>query len=695
MSASIARQKGGADIIVIDSDSEGEDDLDRKPAAKKGGGDLDRKPAAKGSGGKGTPCISLLDDDSDEENCENRQQRGTMSPYAHAKKRKSCWLSSKHEAADLKLAMELQRQEDMASQKANASAEKRRMAKSSDGKAVLAVQEIIALVQSAKAQFIDNNPTLMKQHNCLEAVTIDDMVFFAKNLLDLQGEYISKNIPAHIDVGYHYTGSENMANIRTHGLLTRADRQTNKVQATNKGSMFGDGIYTANNGTCFSAYGNTGLLVGRLKGKMMRAKSSFYVAQNQAVDANTIVGDKLTGLVSLPGRKGKGKADSDGWPIDDSYHEVVLRTKDQALPMVKFDASLRQHKEGKEAIRFMKTSLEGILDRLFNKGLAQPKEEYRNAPLYQRAPYSSYARGGAAVPPVPPGLGPPPFPLPPGALPPGALPPGALAGMSASLQALLPPTLTGLSAPIPPLPSRATAGGHRSHSASTSQTLNYSAPQNLTTGIPPNAMASPSSSFDKKEDCVICHEQLKKRRKCVALSVCGHIFHNECIQQAFKVKPQCPVCRKAVGEPQGKCPSGTMTVHSSSIRCSGFQENSFLISYSIAAGVQKSYHDNPGKRHGGKIVNAYLPDNSDGQNLLKRLKYAFLHGLTFTVGTSMTTGAKDQCTWASVHHKTAPSGGARAHGWPDADYFENCNGELDGLGVPSARGLNDDGTAKK
>lgn len=83
--------------------------------------------------------------------------------------------------------------------------------------------------------------------------------------------------------------------------------------------------------------------------------------------------------------------------------------------------------------------------------------------------------------------------------------------------------------------------------------------------------------------------------------------------------------------------------------------------------------------------------NTDEQALLKRLKYAFLHGLTFNVGTSLTTGLKNQCTWASIHHKTSPSGGIQAHGFPDPDYFKNCNAELDGLGVPPAHSLGDDG----
>ena len=127
------------------------------------------------------------------------------------------------------------------------------------------------------------------------------------------------------------------------------------------------------------------------------------------------------------------------------------------------------------------------------------------------------------------------------------------------------------------------------------------------------------------------------------------------------------------------------------------------------------------RQHDSKRVTAYLPNNADGQDLLKRLKFAFMHGLSFTVGTSFTTGMADQCTvsvesgrldssnaelfgphstfigwakWASIHHKTSPTGGSQGHGYPDPDYFDNCNGELDSLGVPPAPKLTDDGNAK-
>eukprot|EP00984_Skeletonema_dohrnii_P013962 scaffold5845_cov73-Skeletonema_dohrnii-CCMP3373.AAC.4 len=85
-----------------------------------------------------------------------------------------------------------------------------------EGKAVLAVQEIIAL---AKA-------------NSADIITQDDMVFFTENMLRLQQEYVSKGINGHIDVGYHYTSSEHIANIRQHGLLTRSDRNSQQLNAT-------------------------------------------------------------------------------------------------------------------------------------------------------------------------------------------------------------------------------------------------------------------------------------------------------------------------------------------------------------------------------------------------------------------------------------------------------------------------------
>lgn len=98
-------------------------------------------------------------------------------------------------SADRKLAQELQRMEDKASRKASPTKERNLMAKSTDGKAVLAVQEIIALARTTKEQFIDTNPAL---RGSIEAVTIDDMVFMAKNMLEKQKEFIDAQLPGDI-----------------------------------------------------------------------------------------------------------------------------------------------------------------------------------------------------------------------------------------------------------------------------------------------------------------------------------------------------------------------------------------------------------------------------------------------------------------------------------------------------------------
>ena len=70
------------------------------------------------------------------------------------------------------------------------------MTKSLDGKAVFAVQKIIALVKTAKEKFINSDPALQRYN--VKAVTVDDMVFMAKNLLDKQTEFISKQISGQI-----------------------------------------------------------------------------------------------------------------------------------------------------------------------------------------------------------------------------------------------------------------------------------------------------------------------------------------------------------------------------------------------------------------------------------------------------------------------------------------------------------------
>jgi len=226
----------------------------------------------------------------------------------------------------------------------------------------------------------------------------------------------------------------------------------------------------------------------------------------------------------------------------------------------------------------------------------------------------------------------------------------------------------------------------RSSAAASNETIHYVAPDSLASDEPVCSNVLHAST----EDCAICLDALNNRGtsgRAVALHVCGHQFHANCIKGALAHgRPQCPTCRKAVGKPQGTMPSGTMTITRSSMSCGGYESvGSIQISYNIPSGRQMAYHPSPGQRHGSAHRVGYLPDNAEGQALLKRLKFAFQHGLTFTIGTSLTSGVANSVTWSSIHHKTSPHGGA--HGFPDPSYFANCDGECDAANVPAADDL--------
>lgn len=177
-------------------------------------------------------------------------------------------------------------------------------------KAVQAAREITALVKTANEYYIRNNPQL--QRYCVETFDVNDLIFLAKETLDLQQGFIDKGADGCIDTGYHYTNSINIFNIRDHGLMTAAERQSNGVVAGANGAVFGDGIYTANNGALSQDYGDVGLTVGRLKGKAVRVAG--FLDESQTVDADMIVGNKQAGYRS------NGRL----WPENDTRDEVVL-----------------------------------------------------------------------------------------------------------------------------------------------------------------------------------------------------------------------------------------------------------------------------------------------------------------------------------------------------------------------------------
>lgn len=147
-----------------------------------------------------------------------------------------------------------------------------------------------------------------------------------------------------------------------------------------------------------------------------------------------------------------------------------------------------------------------------------------------------------------------------------------------------------------------------------------------------------------------------------------HYFHKECLIMQLKDGDslKCCVCQHIYGGPQkSDMPHGEMKWRLlTTTSCDGFEGNgTWDIFYSIWDGKMKD-----GKRFKGTRRRAYLPDTNEGREILALLIKAFERKLTFTVGTSVTTGVENVVTWAGIHHKTSLSGGA--YGYPDQGYLE-------------------------
>ena len=136
---------------------------------------------------------------------------------------------------------------------------------------------------------------------------------------------------------------------------------------------------------------------------------------------------------------------------------------------------------------------------------------------------------------------------------------------------------------------------------------------------------------------------------------------------------KCPNCSKIYGILIGDQPKGTMYAHiSSNIHCSGYEDyDTIVIDYDFPSG----------KGYSGTYRTAFLPNNKEGKEVLGLLKVCFDRKLTFTVGTSVTTGVSNTTVWNGVHHKTNLYGGSTHFGYPDKTYFNRVKEELASKGV--------------
>ncbi|CAH1249985.1 DTX3L [Branchiostoma lanceolatum] len=197
--------------------------------------------------------------------------------------------------------------------------------------------------------------------------------------------------------------------------------------------------------------------------------------------------------------------------------------------------------------------------------------------------------------------------------------------------------------------------------------------------LPSNPTEPSLSNHIGEEKCPICMDNAVRPRK---LYCCSNVFCNDCIDQAFQVKPVCPTCGHHHGALKGTQPLGTMEVSKSRQTLPGYHNcGNIQIHYHIPDGIQEECHPNPGRPYEGTTRVAYLPDNTQGREVLRLLTNAFDNRLVFTIGASVTTGQTDVVIWNDIHHKTSPDGGPTKYGYPDPGYLRRVTDELAAKGI--------------
>ncbi|XP_024909169.1 E3 ubiquitin-protein ligase DTX3L-like [Cynoglossus semilaevis] len=173
------------------------------------------------------------------------------------------------------------------------------------------------------------------------------------------------------------------------------------------------------------------------------------------------------------------------------------------------------------------------------------------------------------------------------------------------------------------------------------------------------------------------YQQLEK------LSVKLSIHFGPSSNQPFQYKPVCPTCGQIYGTLTGNQPEGgSMTVTTNSSSLPGYEGyGTIVIQYDISSGIQKDEHPNPGLPYTRLSRTAYLPDSTEGKQILDLLKRAFDQRLIFTVGRSSTSGRNNTVTWNDIHHKTSIYGGPTCYGYPDPEYMDRVRDELKAKGI--------------
>jgi deltex len=192
-------------------------------------------------------------------------------------------------------------------------------------------------------------------------------------------------------------------------------------------------------------------------------------------------------------------------------------------------------------------------------------------------------------------------------------------------------------------------------------------------------------------DCSICIEPLTMGTEVnqfpVAISKClptQHLFHLGCIRQWIVTHPVCPMCRQQLVICTGYQPitPGSYIRHAIIPRSlPGHDGGTIIVRFYLGAGRQDIHDPLPGSSFKAMHYHTYLPDNSEGQEMLKRLQLAWNRRLLFRIGYNPTTKRMDMLVVNGLELKSNTHGGILKNGYPDPSYMSRLKHDFREIGI--------------
>eukprot|EP00056_Hartaetosiga_gracilis_P021814 m.26616 g.26616 ORF g.26616 m.26616 type:complete len:443 (-) comp9278_c0_seq1:164-1492(-) len=170
-------------------------------------------------------------------------------------------------------------------------------------------------------------------------VALDDMVIMTERFFKKRRRLAMEERPVDITIGWHYTTSESLTQIKKYGLLIPRKLREINIKYRRTGSVFGEGVYVANNPKSFRNYGNVCLMCAIIRGRERRVfrhayRSTTPKGVTYGTEKQTAFDEEGKSLDTIIGNKYL----RNGQPLEVSKSqmqtdEIVLQTSEQIIPL--------------------------------------------------------------------------------------------------------------------------------------------------------------------------------------------------------------------------------------------------------------------------------------------------------------------------------------------------------------------------